>query len=163
MISKFRRKKKKKLKDLDKEINSDDKDKQVNCDSNEAIPKKKRPFFRDKGEKETDEVKGKDNSKFSISLPVNSSITTPELPVLKSSGKGPKIVIAQETKIEPKKTESQKKLSKRKRKHLNAGGTLPEEVVHESKGMGKALRHLKTWKEEASECRGNIARRSCPR
>jgi len=124
-----------------------------NIVTDEVLEKKKKPYFRDKGEKKVkddddleDTTKAK--SKFSISLPVGDAGTTPDLPVLKSTGKGPKIVIAQEKKVEAKKTEAPKKLSKRKRKHLKAEGSLPDESVHESKGMGKALRYLKTWEED---------------
>ena len=44
--------------------------------------------------------------------------------------------------------DGKKKLSKRKRKQINGGGTVSEECVHESKGMSKALRYLKTWNED---------------
>merc|ERR1712183_262278 len=85
----------------------------------EVSVKKKKPYFRDKGEKgekkkDDKTVESNTKSKFSISLPVTDAAT--DIPVLKSSGKGPKIIIAQEKKIvETKKTEV--KLSKRKRKH----------------------------------------------
>jgi len=147
---------KKKKKKKDKHIADDVKvhtEVDVNFDSSNDVVVKKKPYFRDKGEKvaeDGDKVeKSKSNSKFSITLPVNDSVTAPELSGLKSSGKGPKIVIAtQDKKIENKKVEGKKKLSKRKRKHINAGGTVSEDSVHESKGMGKALRYLKTWSEE---------------
>jgi len=127
----------------------------VNATSLKEVVVKKKPYFRDKGEKvieNGDKVeKSKSNSKFSITLPVNDSLASPELSGLKSSSKGPKIVIAsQDKKIEGKKMEGKKKLSKRKRKHINAGGAVCEDSVHESKGMGKALRYLKTWNEERS-------------
>ena len=116
----------------------------------EVSVKKKKPYFRDKGEKgekkkDDKTVESNTKSKFSISLPVTDAAT--DIPVLKSSGKGPKIIIAQEKKIvETKKTEV--KLSKRKRKHLKAEGALTDDSVHESKGMSKALRYLKTWAED---------------
>jgi len=149
--------KKKKKKDKVKDVDGDEKVIDTNKDKvkedtvEEEVPvKKKKPYFRDKGEKGVDEEAIKSKSKFSISLPVGDSGPAADLPVLKSSGKGPKIIIAQDSKkVETKKSEGPTKLSKRKRKHLNAGGTLPEEdSVHESKGMGKALKYLKTWDED---------------
>lgn len=125
-----------------------------NVDSTDNIlVKKKKPYFRVKGAK-TDELnvdveEAQASSKFTISLPVGSSVSTPEMPMLKSSGKGPKIVIASKgKKNEVKQGEEHKKLSKRKRKHLKAGEAVPEDAIHESKGMGKALRYLKTWNED---------------
>ena len=151
-----KKKKKDKVKDVDgdAEVTVAKKDKLTEDNVEEGVRvKKKKPYFRDKGEKGVDDDEAnKSKSKFSISLPVGNDGPATDLPVLKSSGKGPKIIIAQDNKkVETKKTEGQgpTKLSKRKRKHLNAGGTLPEEeTVHESKGMGKALNYLKTWEED---------------
>eukprot|EP00090_Calanus_glacialis_P024079 TRINITY_DN3738_c0_g1_i1.p1 TRINITY_DN3738_c0_g1~~TRINITY_DN3738_c0_g1_i1.p1 ORF type:complete len:289 (-),score=100.80 TRINITY_DN3738_c0_g1_i1:35-868(-) len=150
-----KKKKKEKVKDVDGDaevtVAKKDKVKEDNIEEEVSV-KKKKPYFRDKGEKGVDVEATKPKSKFSISLPVGDAGPAADLPVLKSSGKGPKIIIAQEKKkVETKKTENQgpTKLSKRKRKHLNAGGTLPEEdPVHESKGMGKALKYLNTWEED---------------
>jgi len=58
--------------------------------------KKRKPYFRDKGKEAVDEEASKPKSKFSISLPVGDSGPGSDLPVLKSSGKGPKIIIAQD-------------------------------------------------------------------
>eukprot|EP00092_Neocalanus_flemingeri_P002629 GFUD01002816.1.p1 GENE.GFUD01002816.1~~GFUD01002816.1.p1 ORF type:complete len:277 (-),score=122.41 GFUD01002816.1:16-846(-) len=134
------KKKKKKEKEKDLEVET------------EIKVKKKKPYFRDKGDKgeKKDEKVADENtkSKFSISLSVGDTNTIPDLPLLKSSGKGPKIIIAQEKKKidEVKKTEV--KLSKRKRKHLKTEGAVVDDSVHESKGMSKALRYLKTWAED---------------
>jgi len=144
-----KKKKKKKDKHLSDAENTLPKAENENADS--SIVKKK-PYFRDKGEKvivkEEKVEKSSTKSKFSISLPVNDTVATPEILGLKSSGKGPKIVIANQKKIESKKMDGKKKLSKRKRKQVNGGGTVSEECVHESKGMSKALRYLKTWNED---------------
>jgi len=155
---KIKKKKKKKDKDIEDEIEVPVKKKKENTDKevvqdkletdvSEAPVKKKKPYFRDKGDKKNTEKCSDDKkSKFSISLPVGESNTGPDLPVLKSTGKGPKIIIAQEKKAETVKPEV--KLSKRKRKHLKAEGTLVDDSVHESVGMSKALRYLKTWEED---------------
>jgi len=124
------------------------KDKTKKLDVESEIPvKKKRPYFRDKGEKKCDEVVGEKDkkSKFTISLPVSNS-TTSDLPAFTSSGKGPKIVIAKEKKVDHAKSEE--KLSKRRKKHLKKEGSLATESLHESKGMSKALRYLKTWADD---------------
>jgi len=114
------------------------------------VIKTKKKYFRDKPEK-ADPVKGGEaKSKFSISLPVSTEgsrgiddISS----VLKSSGKGPKIIIAKNPESESKKQDNTK-LSKRKRKKIASNSTEVDDSVHETKGMGKALKYLKTWSED---------------
>jgi len=156
-------KKKKKVKDTEVEIEVPVKKKktevnlesevdkeQLEVDSSESSIKKKKPYFRDKGDKNVDKDSDetKKISKFSISLPVGDASAVPDLPVLKSSGKGPKIIIAQEKKVETASAKPEVKLSKRKRKALKAEGSIVDDSVHESKGMSKALLYLKTWEED---------------
>jgi len=88
-------------------------------------------------------IEGK--SKFSISLGISEDVGIGELKPLKSSGKGPKIIIAKETKDDSLKTNTND--TKKSGKNKNKKNKDPESV-HESKGMGKALRYLKTWSED---------------
>jgi len=119
-------------------------------DSSKSIEKKKK-FFRDKPNKTvtcTDTPVTASDSKFSIKLNVNGDGDggAVDLPVFKQPGKGPKIIIAKDTANEAK--QSDVKLSKRKRKHMASNSNEVDDSVHESKGMGKALKYLKTWSED---------------
>jgi len=89
-------------------------------------------------------------SKFSISLPLStegSRVSDDLSSVLKTSGKGPKIIIAKDPELESKKLVNTK-LSKRKRKKIASNSPEVDDSVHETKGMSKALKYLKTWSED---------------
>ena len=108
---------KRKSKDKDQKINENLKRKVESEVGQEISVKKKKPFFRDKGEKAkpgSEETK----SKFNISVKMGAEVENFGAPsVLKPAAagrKGPKIIIAKEPKAEP--AGKTKKLSKRNRK-----------------------------------------------
>jgi len=112
--------------------------------------RKKKPFFRDKGDQRNNSDAINSKSKFSISLPLSNGSGAVDIPSLpKQSGKGPKIIIAQDKQADKKQTNKKEKLNKRKKKLKAEGKLTPDsKIVHESKGMNKALRYLKMWSED---------------
>jgi len=125
---------------------------EANENDDEVQVRKKKPFFRDRGEKRNNLDATDSKSKFSISLPLSDGRGAVDIHSLpKSSGKGPKIIIAQDKQADKKQTNKKEKLNKRKKKLKAEGKLTPEsEMVHESKGMNKALRYLKMWSEDRS-------------
>merc|ERR1711976_856323 len=110
----------------------------------------------DKGDQRNNSDAINSKSKFSISLPLSDGSGAVDIPSLpKQSGKGPKIIIAQDKQADKKQTNKKEKLNKRKKKLKAEGKLTPDsKIVHESKGMNKALRYLKMWSEDRAH--GNL-------
>jgi len=128
------KKKKKKMKE--KEVNDEmDRNEESIKSSDKKVKKKKRA-------KESAEVEVPvKKAKFKMSLEEmesNQDQSPPVKPIL-NKGKGPKIVI-----VENSDSQEKEKISRRKRKAI-AGA---EARVHETKGMNKALDYLKTWQND---------------
>jgi len=130
--------KKSKIKDNDG-IGLNDNEEPSNQDRKKKKSKKKLKESSQETEEKSEPKKTK--TKFSLALPLNNENTpfSSEVPTF-NRGKGPKIIIAKD---DNEKTGLDKnKKSKKSKKGKES------ESVHESKGMSKALRYLKSWDED---------------
>merc|ERR1712098_888056 len=111
--------------------------------------RKKKPFFRDKGDQRNNSDAINSNQSFLYPYLCQMEVEQLTFLVSKQSGKGPKIIIAQDKQADKKQTNKKEKLNKRKKKLKAEGKLTPDsKIVHESKGMNKALRYLKMWSED---------------
>lgn len=98
----------------------------------------------EEGEAAGDAGGAKSKAKFSLSL--STATSSPSLEAFRKKKKGPKIVIAQSDGD----VASAAAADRKQRKNRNKKKKGKEGAVHESKGMNKALRYLKTWMEDRS-------------